>query len=127
MLSVLIPTFNTDVSPLVDFLLRHHDFSSFKMEIIIWDDASNIASLGQWDNENISFFKPKVTGKDIVVFTRQLSTMINAGLPLVQGIEILEKQQSNPTFKKALGEIRQDVEAGSTLADSTQRRPTPVD
>ena len=56
MISVLIPTFNTDVSPLVDFLLRHHDFSSFKMEIIIWDDASNIASLGQWDYENISFF-----------------------------------------------------------------------
>jgi type IV pilus assembly protein PilC len=72
---------------------------------------------------NISFFKPKVTGKDIVIFTRQLSTMINAGLPLVQGIEILEKQQSNPTFKTALGEIRQDVEAGSTLADSMRKKP----
>jgi len=73
--------------------------------------------------ENISIFKPRVTGKDIVVFTRQLSTMINAGLPLVQGIEILEKQQSNPTFKNALGEIRQDVEAGSTLADSMRKKP----
>ncbi|MGB3221933.1 MAG: type II secretion system F family protein [Desulforhopalus sp.] len=77
--------------------------------------------------ENISFFKPKVTGKDIVVFTRQLSTMINAGLPLVQGIEILEKQQSNPTFKKALGDIRQDVEAGSTLADSMRKKPKVFD
>jgi type IV pilus assembly protein PilC len=77
--------------------------------------------------ENISFFKPKVTGKDIVIFTRQLSTMINAGLPLVQGIEILEKQQSNPTFKKALGEIRQDVEAGSTLADSMRKKPKVFD
>ncbi len=73
--------------------------------------------------ENISFFKPKVSGKDIVVFTRQLSTMINAGLPLVQGLEILEKQQENPTFKKALGEIRSDVEAGSTLADSMRKKP----
>ena len=73
--------------------------------------------------ENISFFKPKVQGRDIVIFTRQLSTMINAGLPLVQGLEILEKQQENPTFKKALGEIRQDVEAGSTLADSMRKRP----
>ena len=72
---------------------------------------------------NISFFKPKVSGKDIVIFTRQLSTMINAGLPLVQGLEILEKQQENPTFKKALGEIRSDVEAGSTLADSMRKRP----
>lgn len=73
--------------------------------------------------ENIALFKPKVTVKDIVVFTRQLSTMINAGLPLVQGIEILSKQQSNPTFKKALGDIQQDVEAGSTLADSMRKSP----
>ena len=77
--------------------------------------------------ENIAFFKPKVTGKDIVIFTRQLSTMINAGLPLVQGIEILEKQQSNSTFKQALGEIRQDVEAGSTLADSMRKKPKVFD
>jgi len=72
---------------------------------------------------NISFFQPKVTGKDVVIFTRQLSTMIDAGLPLVQGLEILEKQQSNPTFKKALGEIRSDVESGSTLSDSMRKQP----
>ena len=77
--------------------------------------------------ENIALFQPKVTGKDIVIFTRQLSTMINAGLPLVQGIEILEKQQSNPTFKSALEEIRQDVEAGSTLADSMRKKPKVFD
>ena len=70
MISVLIPTFNTDVSPLVDFLLGQNDFSSFKMEIIIWDDASNITSLGQWENENISFFKSPVNmGRSI---TREL-------------------------------------------------------
>ena len=57
MISVLIPTFNTDVSPLVDFLLSKNDFSSFKMEIIIWDDASNIDILGLSHNENISFFR----------------------------------------------------------------------
>jgi type IV pilus assembly protein PilC len=73
--------------------------------------------------ENISFLKPNVTGKDIVIFTRQLSTMIDAGLPLVQGLEILEKQQANKTFKEALGEIRLDVEAGSTLADSMRKKP----
>ncbi len=77
--------------------------------------------------ENIALFSPSVTGKDIVIFTRQLSTMIDAGLPLVQGIEILEKQQSNPTFKKALVEIRQDVEAGSTLADSMRKKPKVFD
>ena len=73
--------------------------------------------------ENISFLKPNVTGKDIVIFTRQLSTMIDAGLPLVQGLEILEKQQSNKTFKEALGGIRLDVEAGSTLADAMRKKP----
>ena len=73
--------------------------------------------------ENVSIFKPKVTGKDIVIFTRQLSTMIDAGLPLVQGLEILEKQQSNPTFRKALGEIRSDVESGSTLSDAMRKHP----
>jgi type IV pilus assembly protein PilC len=77
--------------------------------------------------ENVSFFKPKVTGKDIVVFTRQLSTMINAGLPLVQGLEILEKQQDNPTFKKVLNEVRTDVESGATLADSMRKKPKVFD
>lgn len=72
---------------------------------------------------NVELFKPKVSTKDIVIFTRQLSTMIDAGLPLVQGLEILEKQQSNPTFKKALGEIRSDVESGSTLSDSMRKHP----
>ena len=57
MISVLIPTFNADVSPLVDFLLSQNDSSSFKMEIIIWDDASNIDIFGLRDDENISFFR----------------------------------------------------------------------
>ncbi len=76
---------------------------------------------------NVAFFKPKVTGKDIVIFTRQLSTMIDAGLPLVQGLEILEKQQSNPTFRSVLGDIRSDVESGSTLADSMRKHPKVFD
>ncbi len=73
--------------------------------------------------ENISFFQPKVTGKDIVVFTRQLSTMIDAGLPLVQSLEILAKQQENSTLKKVLTEIRMDVETGTTFADSMRKHP----
>jgi type IV pilus assembly protein PilC len=77
--------------------------------------------------ENVALFKPKVTGKDIVIFTRQLSTMIDAGLPLVQGLEILEKQQSNPTFKKVLNSVRSDVESGATLADSMRKHPKVFD
>src|SRR5210317_882026 len=60
--------------------------------------------------ENIEFFQPKVTSKDVVIFTRQRSTMIDAGLPLVQGLEILGNQQENPTFKNVLTHIRIDVE-----------------
>jgi type IV pilus assembly protein PilC len=57
---------------------------------------------------DIAIFQPRVTGKDIVVFTRQLSTMIDAGLPLVQSIDILSKQQENTTFKKVLLTIKSD-------------------
>ncbi len=77
--------------------------------------------------ENVSFFQPKVKGKDIVIFTRQLSTMIDAGLPLVQGLQILEKQQANITFKKELTSIRVDVESGSTLADAMRKHPKTFD
>jgi type IV pilus assembly protein PilC len=73
--------------------------------------------------ENISFLKPKVSNKDLVVFTRQFSTMIDAGLPLVQGLTILGEQSENPTFKAILKEITKDVEGGSTLAEAMKKHP----
>ncbi|MDR2550561.1 MAG: type II secretion system F family protein [Desulfobulbus sp.] len=73
--------------------------------------------------ENIKLFQPKVTGRDLVIFTRQLSTMIDAGLPLVQSLQILGKQQSNATFKAVLTSIQGDVETGTTLADSMRKHP----
>ncbi|VAW40067.1 Type IV fimbrial assembly protein PilC [hydrothermal vent metagenome] len=76
---------------------------------------------------NIPLFQPKVTGKDIVVLTRQLSTMIDAGLPLVQCLQILSKQQDNPTFKRVLTELVTDVESGTTLADSMRKHPKVFD
>ncbi|WP_319548012.1 type II secretion system F family protein [Desulfogranum marinum] len=77
--------------------------------------------------EQIPLFKPKVTGKDLVIFTRQLSTMIDAGLPLVQCLQILGKQQENTTFKKIILEIQTDVETGTTLADSMRKHPKVFD
>ncbi|MGE5842037.1 MAG: type II secretion system F family protein [Deltaproteobacteria bacterium] len=77
--------------------------------------------------ENISFLKPKVTNKDLVVFTRQFSTMIDAGLPLVQGLTILAEQSENPTFKAILKEITKDVEGGSTLAEAMKKHPKVFD
>jgi type IV pilus assembly protein PilC len=76
---------------------------------------------------NIPLFRPKITGKDVVIFVRQLSTMIDAGLPLVQSLEILARQQDNPTFKKLLIEVRLDVESGSTLADAMKKHPDVFD
>lgn len=77
--------------------------------------------------ENIAFFKPKVKGKDIVIFTRQLSTMIDAGLPLIQSLEILSKQQANSTFKTILTAIKRDVETGTTIADAMRKHPKAFD
>ncbi|MBW6520568.1 MAG: type II secretion system F family protein [Desulfoarculaceae bacterium] len=77
--------------------------------------------------ENIAFFKKKVTGKDLVIFTRQLSTMIDAGLPLIQSLEILAKQQDNSTFKTVLTAIKRDVETGTTIADAMRKHPTVFD
>jgi type IV pilus assembly protein PilC len=75
----------------------------------------------------ISFMQPKVTKKDIVIFTRQFSTMIDAGLPLVQGLNILAEQTENRTFKGILKQVTKDVEGGSTLADALGRHPKVFD
>ncbi len=64
-----------------------------------------------------------VSQKEIAVFTRQFSVMIDAGLPLVQCLEILGAQQKNRLFQKVLFQVRQDVESGSTLADSLRKHP----
>src|ERR1700750_418903 len=65
----------------------------------------------------------RVPAKTLAVFTRQFSVMIDAGLPLVQCLEILASQQENKNFKRALIQIRTDVESGSNLADSMRKHP----
>lgn len=72
-------------------------------------------------------FGAKVTAKEIVVFTRQFATMIDAGLPLVQCLEILSGQQPNQLFKTTLTEIKKSVEGGSTFADALRRHPKVFD
>ena len=59
-----------------------------------------------------------VTTKDLAIFTRQFATMISAGLPLVQCLDILGKQASKPSFGRVIGEVTHEVEAGATLADA---------
>ena len=73
--------------------------------------------------ENVAFLQPKVTEKDVIIFSRQFSTMIDAGLPLLQCLDILQAQQENPTFKKVLKEIKSSVETGETFADALGKYP----
>jgi type IV pilus assembly protein PilC len=68
-------------------------------------------------------FGGRVPQQQIAIFTRQFSVMIDAGLPLVQCLEILGTQQDNKVFKRALMQIRQDVESGSSLADAMRKHP----
>src|SRR5947209_10532416 len=72
---------------------------------------------------SIPKFGGRVPPQLIAIFTRQFSVMIDAGLPLVQCLEILGSQQDNKVFKKALIQIRQDVESGSNLADAMRKHP----
>lgn len=64
-----------------------------------------------------------VSDKDLVVFTRQFGTMINAGLPLIQCLEILSTQSENAALRKAVGEVRVQVEGGSTFSDALKKHP----
>ncbi|HEX5706854.1 MAG TPA: type II secretion system F family protein [Pyrinomonadaceae bacterium] len=71
--------------------------------------------------------RKKVKAKDLSIFTRQFSVMIDAGLPLVQCLEILAQQQENKYFQHVLTQVRQDVEEGSTLAVAMSRHPKVFD
>ncbi len=76
---------------------------------------------------NLPFLKSRVPEKDVVVFTRQFSTMINAGLPIIQCLEIQSAQQENKEFKKVLSAVKNAVETGETLADALRKHPTAFD
>jgi len=68
-------------------------------------------------------FGGKVKDKDIVIFTRQFATMIDAGLPLVQALDILSSQVENKTLGKTLAQVKVDVESGATYADALKKHP----
>jgi type IV pilus assembly protein PilC len=77
--------------------------------------------------EYLPFMQQKVKEKDVVVFARIFATMINAGLPLIQCLDLLEKQEQNKTFSKVIGSIREDIEGGSTLTDALKKFPKVFD
>lgn len=77
--------------------------------------------------ENVSFMQPRVHQQDIIIFCRQFSTMIDAGLPIIQCLDILQSQQENKSFKKMLSSIKESVESGQTLAEALKKYPEHFD
>ena len=69
----------------------------------------------------------RVRAKDLGLFTKQFSVMIDAGLPLIQCLEILASQQERTAFKNTISAVQEDVEAGATLADALKRHPKVFD
>jgi type IV pilus assembly protein PilC len=78
-------------------------------------------------SEYLPFLKQGITTRELVIFTRQFATMIDAGLPLVQCLDILANQQPNKTFKNILRDVKSSVEQGSTFADALRKHPKPYD
>ncbi len=77
--------------------------------------------------ENIAFLQPGIKEHDIIIFARQFSTMIDAGLPIIQCLDILYSQQENPTFKKLIKTLKESVEGGQTLAEALKKFPKQFD
>jgi type IV pilus assembly protein PilC len=69
----------------------------------------------------------RVKSKDVVIFSRQFSTMISAGLPLIQCLDILSAQEQNKTFARVIRTTKEDIEGGSTLSDALRKHPKVFD
>ena len=69
------------------------------------------------------FLQGRVKTKDLTVFTRQMSTLVNAGLPLMRAIRVLQRQEKNPALKDALSQMADSIESGSTFAEALAAHP----
>ncbi len=73
------------------------------------------------EQRKISFGKPKIKSTELVLFSRQLATMLEAGIPLVQAFDILAEQIDSPVFRKVVGDVRRDVTAGSAFHEALNK------
>jgi len=78
-------------------------------------------------SEYLPFLKGKVKEKDVVVFCRIFSTMINAGLPLIQCLDLLAQQEQNKAFKNIIKKVKEDVEGGASLTEALKKHPAVFD
>ncbi len=97
-------------------MMRRQAFKSFKIKAKPKDLM-----------EYLPFLQQKVKEKDVVVFARIFSTMINAGLPLIQCLDLLASQEQNKTFAKIITTIKEDIAGGSTLTDALKKYPAIFD
>ena len=81
------------------------------------------SSLRRKSADSSGFFGPRVRSKDIIVFFRQFATVINAGLPIVQALDIMIHQTSHSTLKKKIMQIKEDVETGMPLSEALTKHP----
>jgi type IV pilus assembly protein PilC len=88
---------------------------------------TKITALGKELKITLPFLKKKVKKKSLAIFTRQLATMIDAGLPLVQSLEILAQQEESEVFQEIIKTIKNEVESGATLAAALQKHPRVFD
>ncbi|HTO72363.1 MAG TPA: type II secretion system F family protein, partial [Gemmatimonadales bacterium] len=95
-----------------DDLLAH--LKKSKLSLVSYREAAKGISLGR---------RASIKTRDLVIFTRQFATMINAGLPLVQSLDILAKQTENKALADVTRQVVFDVESGHTLADAFSKHP----
>ena len=80
-----------------------------------------------WTEIELFESKQKITERDVVLFTRQFSTMIDAGLPMVQCLDIFAKQADNKTFGDIIRDVKTNIEVGSNLSDALRKHPDTFD
>ena len=115
-------------------------FGAFQEGILIADTRDAATAILRRQNVQLTSIKEKgrelrlmpkfprgVGAKRVAIFTRQFSVMLDAGLPLVQCLEILGEQEENRTFREIIQQVRTDVESGSNLADAIRKHPKAFD
>ena len=96
--------------------------SKAELNALLRREQINVSKVSEKGKEfNVPIFGTGVDSKELAIFTRQFSVMIDAGLPLVQCLEILAGQQENKTFQKILNGVRASVEGGATLSASMKQ------
>ncbi len=93
-----------------------------RLIILEINEAKKSISLKETINKLLPL-KKKIKSKDLVLFSRQLSTMVSAGVPIVQGLSVLGAQVENPAMREIVGKLRQEIESGVPIAEAMKKQP----